>query len=780
MRRRSALLTVAAAGSAVASLRSAARRAVPRTEGTIELACLAEPVEVLRDRHGIPHLYARSAEDLARAHGYVHAQDRLFQMEMLRRLAFGRLSEVAGKRTLELDRLARRLRLRWSAEREADAMDAGTARLVAAYCEGVNEFIATGPTPLELRLARIRPEPWTPVDVHAPGRMFALTLCGNWESELLRMRLVQRFGEERARRLDPSLEHEPPVVVAAAVTERAERRARWLRRLVGSGASNSWVLSGSRTESGSPLLANDPHLLLTIPSVWHAAHLSWEGGNVVGVTVPGVPVVILGRNERVAWGMTTAMVDTQDLYVERFDERGCYEADGEWLEPERVREEIVVRGRAQPVVEEVVVTRHGPVVAGEAESRERLALRWSAHEPAQTARSLLELMTAGSVEEAQRALDRFGGPPHNFLLADADGAIAYRLAGGPIPIRERGEGFVPVPGWDRSHEWSGFVPPGELPSVLNPEGGLIVSANNRIVGDDYPYRLRGEYFPGLRARRIEALLVGRDDVSVEDCRRILLDMCTTAGVRLGEIVRTRAAHGPLERHALELLRDWDGELSPESAAGAVYEVLMRRLFEAAYGDVRELEAAWPAGVYERARPAILEALAEGDASLLPPGRSWDEVFASALADTVAELGPDPSNWRWGERHRLRFEHAFHGVPLLGRLFDRGPFEVGGDGDTVSVFVSSTGEAEGPMAGASMRAVFDLGDPDGVRLTLAPGQSGHVASAHYDDLLEPWLRGELFHVPLTRRGAEEAVVERLALEPAGITGNGRPFTGTVGR
>ena len=778
MRGRAALLTVAAAGSAAASLRRVALGTVPSAEGTIALASLDGPAEILRDRFGIPHVYARSAEDVARAHGYVHAQDRLFQMEMLRRFAFGRLSEIAGPRTLELDRIARRLRLRWSAEREAEAMDSDTAARVSAYCEGVNEFLATGPLPLEFRIARVRPEPWTPVDVHAPGRMFALTLCGNWESELLRMRLAERFGEARARRLDPGQLEDVPVV-RPAVVERAERRARWLRRLVGGGASNSWVLAGSRTATGKPLLANDPHLLLTVPSLWHAAHLSWPGGNVVGVCVPGVPVVILGRNERVAWGMTTAMVDTQDLYVERFRGDGRYESEDGWLEPELVREEIVVRGRSEPVVEEVVVTRHGPVVAGGRGDRERLALRWSEHEPSRTARALYELMTADTVERAERALDGFAGPPHNFVLADAGGATAYRLAGGPVPVREGGDGFVPVPGWDGRHEWRGYIPPRELPRLRDPGSGRIVTANNRIVGEDYPHRLRGEYFAGYRARRIEALLDELDGATVEDCRQILLDQRTLAGAQLAELARGFRADDPLEQAALALLAGWDGDLGRESAAGAVYSVLMRRLFEAAYGDLRGLAASWPAGLFERSRPQILAALAERDDSLLPAGETWEEVFREALAATVGELGPDPSAWRWGDHHRLRLEHAFHGLPILGRFFDRGPYEVGGDGDTISVFVASGGEPDGQMVGPSMRAVYDLSDPDGTFLALAPGQSGHVASPHYDDLLPSWLAGDLHRVPLTRAGAEADAVARLVLEPSGISAEARAFTGTVG-
>jgi penicillin amidase len=783
VKRGAALVTAAAAGGAVVA-RVAARRALPQTGGTLRLECLERPVEVLRDRHGFVHIYAASGDDVARAHGYVHAQDRLFQMEMLRRFAFGRLSELVGPRTVELDRLARRLRLRWAAERQAAAADPLSARWIEAYCEGVNEFVARGPLPLELRLLRRRPEPWTAVDVQAPGQMFALTLSGNWETELLRMRLVARVGEERARRLD-AMPGDLPVIVPPRLAAPVQRRARWLRRLIGQPASNSWVIAGSRTASGKPLLANDPHLLLTVPSLWHAAHLAWDGGNVAGVTVPGVPAIILGRNEHVAWGMTTAMVDTQDLYVERLHpgDPNRYEVDGKWVEAEVVREEIGIRGRAEPVVEEVVVTRHGPVVARSEAEHEALALRWSAYEPSDTPGALFDLMVAEDVDAADSALDRFAGPPHNFLLADDKGATAYRLAGGPLPARKRGDGFVPVPGWDSSYDWDGFLPPAEQPRDRDPERGFLVTANNRIVGDGDGPALRGEYLAGYRARRIEMLLEELEAATVEDCRRIALDDLSLPGRQLATIARKLSSEDELEQSALDLLADWDGRLTAESAAGAVYSVLMLHLFEAAYGDLRELESGYLAGVVERSRPAILHALAEGDDELLPAGRSWDEVFRSALAATVRELGPDRAEWRWGDRHRLRFEHAFHAVPLLGRVFDRGPYPVGGDGDTLGVFVSPAGETEGSMVGASMRAVFDLADPDGGGLIIAPGQSGHVASEHYDDLIPAWLKGELAPLPLTREGVEEVAAERLVLEPAsreGIERDGRPFTASVGR
>lgn len=739
----------------VAALRRLARRSLPPTGGTIRLACLEAPVEVVRDRFGIPHVYAGSRLDLVRAQGYVHAQDRLFQMESLRRFAFGRLSELAGRRTLELDRTARRLLLRRTAERNADACDAEARALAEAYCEGVNAFLAEGRLPLELRLLRIRPEPWTPVDVQAPAQTLALGLSGNWQLELLRARLRDRLGEERYARLSPAYPDGHPVHLAEELVTEGLRDARG-----GEGCSNAFAVAGSRTASGLPLVANDPHLLLGIPAIWHVQHLEWQGGMCAGATVPGAPAVVLGRNRRVAWGMTTAMVDTQDLYLERLhpDDPHRYEADGAWLEAEVVREPIRVRGRRAPIVEEVVVTRHGPVVARV--GRDALALRWSHHEPGETLRSLFDLMAAGSVAQADAALDRFAGPPHSFVLADADGAIAYRLAGGPIPRRTAGDGSLPVPGWDSSHEWDGYVPAGELPRRRDPDGGVVVSANNRIApagsSRDYP----GEYLSGYRAARLMSLLRERVGLTARDCERILLDRHSTAGLELVAALDGLAApRGSLEERALGMLRRWNGDLAAESRGGAVYGALMGALEREAYADAGSDDL--PIGVVERGRPGVIGALAERDDAFFPCG-TCGEAVRRALAAAVRELGPDPARWRRGARHRIRLVHALEGLPGLRRALSRGPFPAGGDADTVSVLAAAPAAGRDTMIGPALRAVWDLGDDDEARIALCPGQSGHPASPHYDDLLPGWLRGAYVPLALSRRRVDELAEARLTL------------------
>lgn len=756
-----------------------AGRLAPETEGTVALPGLEATVEVVRDRYGFVHIDASGLDDLLRAQGYVHAQDRLFQMEMLRRFGSGRLAEIAGSRMVELDRFVRRLRLRWAAEREAEALDADTASRLEAYCEGVNAYIAGGRMPLEFRIARLRAAPWTLTDALLVGKVLALSLCGNWEAELVRMRIAARLGEERARQLDPAYLTDSPVIVPSVLAREAMRRVGWLRRLIGLGGSNNWVVAGSRTETGKPICANDPHLHLGLPVIWHVQHLSWDGGTVAGFTIPGTALVILGRNEHVAWGATAAFADTQDLFVEQFDpdDPSRYRVEAAWVEAQVVREEIAVRGGSEPVIEKVVVTRHGPVVAGpEPESGKALALRWSAHEPGETAAAVLELARAASLDEAERALDRYAGPPLNFVLADVHGSIGYRLAGGPMPVRECGNGSVPVPGPDSSHEWRGWVPPAELPRVRDPERGFIVTANNRIVGDGYPHLLGNDQMNGYRAKRIESLLDALDRVTVDDCRRIQLDQVSLAGRELAAVAATFESDDPLERRALELLTGWDGDQGPDSAAGAVYGVLMRRLQEEAYSELGpdllhflgagQSEATSCYGLYERTRPVILELLAARDDSFFTDGRTWDSVFRKALGEAVAELGPDPESWRWGSLHQVVFEHPFGELPVLGRVFRRGPFPAGGDTDTVWQMAWPTDRPYGPRCvGPAVRAVYDLSDPDSNHVVLATGQSGHLGSPHYDDFVERWWKGELVPLVLTRGRIEELAESRLVLVPS---------------
>jgi penicillin amidase len=433
------------------------RRPLPKIQGEERLPGLSGEVEVVRDRAGVPHLYATNLEDLYFAQGYVHAQDRLWQMELNRRTAAGRLSEMFGEVALEADRFIRRIGLRRAAEQDAPLLNEETRRLTEAYSRGVNTFVARhkGRLPLEMLLLRITPEPWSVTDSLSWGKMMAWSLAGNWESELLRARIIAKVGAERAARLEPLYVRGLPMIVPPwsdfqGLSTRLLEQYRQVRELAGllstTKGSNNWVVDGTRTQSGKPILANDPHLAPQMPSVWYHIHLNAPGLDVTGASLAGLPGVIIGRNQRIAWGVTNAGPDTQDLYVERFnpEQSTQYEYQGQWEEAKVIREEIRVKGRAEPVVEDVVITRHGPIINGMGNGEPPLALRWTSHDPATSAESVIGMNRAGNWQEFTAALKHWDAPAQNFVYADVDGNIGYYMAG-RVPVRAKGDGLLPVP-----------------------------------------------------------------------------------------------------------------------------------------------------------------------------------------------------------------------------------------------------------------------------------------------------------------------------------------------
>jgi len=510
----------------------AVRRAFPQASGRIALDGLRGTVEVMRDQWGIPHIYAQNDLDLFFAQGFVHAQDRLWQMEFNRRAASGRLSEIFGPVTLDTDRFLRTVGLRRAAEVEAAQLDDETKRVLQAYVDGVNAYIASrrGRLPLEFALLRYVPEPWSPVDAVAFGKLMAWTLSGNWDSEILRAHLLSRFGEAGVARLMPAYPDEMPVIVPAGADYRPFRSAAALRLAAHAPArngtgSNNWVIAGSRTTTGAPILANDPHLEAAMPSIWYEMDLSSERFHVAGATFAGAPGVIIGHNERIAWGVTNAGPDVQDLYLERFDpdDPARYEFQGQWERATVVEESIIVKGRRDPVILPVRITRHGPILNGVVDGLDAfVALRWTALMPGTILGSVLRLDQARNWEEFREALRLWTVPAQNFVYADTDGNIGYQLPG-RIPVRAKGNGLLPVPGWTGEYEWVGEIPFDELPSSFNPERGYIITANNRIIPDDYTHFIAAEWDPGFRAQRIETMLTAQPKVSPEVVADMQLD-----------------------------------------------------------------------------------------------------------------------------------------------------------------------------------------------------------------------------------------------------------------
>ena len=798
-----ALISLSAAGALAGArhlVRRFFRRPLPRVNGALSLDGLHRPVDVLRDRWGVPHIYAQTEEDAFFAQGFVHAQDRLFQMDVNRRLGLGRLSEIVGPAGLDTDRFARVFGWHKAAAAQfAGIMSDGETRAIAeAYAAGVNAFIDQGKLPVEFSLLAYRPEPWRPLDSAAWGTVLAWGLSVNWETELLRARLVEELGPEKAADLTPTYrDHYPTILpgptvgprLAAALVE-AYRRAVEALPLgtvpAGPGVgSNNWVLSGQRTASGRPILANDPHLPPIFPTIWYENHLSGGRYDVAGFTSPGVPAVIIGHNEQIAWGVTNAFPDVQDLYVERFhpDDPLLYEVDGRWVRAEREEEVIHVRGRRRPVVEEVRTTRHGPIVSGLIPGdHPALALRWSCHDRNNHLRALTEICRAGNWDDFRNSLREWAFPSQNVVYADVSGNVGYVMPG-RVPIRRQGEGLTPSPGWTSAYDWSGWIPFDKLPSRFNPAEGYIVTANNRITGHDYPYLLSGEWQPPYRARRIADLIEEYDPLDLAANARIQNDTVSLLARHFLEralplVLEAPAADRSLYTRALDLLQHWDGDMRPDLVAPSIYfgwlvcftrAVMIQALGPDLAGDLlrtEKLEQFPTNPFHEIAHELVLRWLRHDPPSWVGDVRPHlRPALQEALIVLQSEFGKELANWQWGRMHTLEIRPPLARIPGLGRLWRPVSHPVGGDGYSVNQAESGPHFPPEPVHTiASCRMIVDVGCWDNSLSALPGGQSAHPASEHYQDSVDDWLQGEYHPMLFSRARVEAAAESILTLQP----------------
>ena len=781
-------LAAALGGAAVYSL---LRRSVPASKGSVRLKGLDSPVEVFRDRWGVPHIYAGSVKDAMFAQGYVHAQDRLWHIELARRAASGSLAEIFGSVALDADRLLRRVGLRRAAEAEIEQLAEAMRQNLEAYAAGVNAFIEghRNRLPPEFLLLRFRPQPWTPADSLTIGKFVGWSLSGNWDTEIVRSWIVERLGPEEAARMEPGYAVGAPLIVPPGAECRGLgapllEELRKVQELVGArgGGSNNWVVDGHKSVTGKPLLANDPHLPLQMPSIWYEVHLNGGGSNVIGASIPGVPGVVIGHNDRIAWGVTNTMTDGDDLFVEQINPANPrqYDYGGKWADGDLVREEIRVRGRREPVVEEVLVTRHGPIISPSIPGEERaLALCTVVAEPSQHAQAILLLNGAGNWEEFREALRQWPAPAQNFVYADIEGNIGYQMAG-LVPLRAKGLGLVPSPGWTGEYDWKGFVPFDELPSVLNPPTHYVATANNKIVDDDYPYFLGAEYLDGYRVQRIVELLEAKEKHSLEDFRSIQGDIYSIPGRELAQHLLSLQPANQDARRALNFLRVWDCQLSPDSVAATIVEAfflqMLRNTVAAKLGPLsdyfvgKEVHPAVPDSFYlHRSASWLLSLMREAPADWFA-GRGWPEVMEHSLDEAVAalrwQLGEDMSQWTWGRIHYAPFEHVLGRVRALRPVFNRGPVPVGGDMNTVAQasYIGSRPYAVCSYA-VSYRQIIDLSDFNRSVAIMPGGQSGHPASRHYSDMIEAWRRLEYHPMLFDREEIERQAAGKLTLMPA---------------
>ncbi len=711
---------------------------VPRTKGNIFLKGLEEEVTITRDRWGVPHLFARNEKDLFFACGFVHAQERMWQMELSRRAGLGRLSEIFGRRTLERDRFIRNLGLRLAAEKDYEKLTPWMKELLLAYCDGVNSWMRSRKFdwPPEFLILGYRPHPWSPLDSLIIKELMALLLSVDFQSEAMIAKLTKKLGAERALQLmEKGIAVPPSELKGLSLSE--SHGAPPFR------GSNNWVLSGSRTESGKPLLANDPHLGISLPPVWFEVHLVCPEFNVIGVSFPGVPSVIIGHNEFIAWGETNSYADVQDLYLERLDPAGNMYLDHEgWKPLLKIEEMIKVKGEKEPVKVEMKWTERGPIITPHViESESPLSLSWTIYEGGRTFESFYLLNKARNWQEFQDALKLFDCPSQNFVYADREGNIGYYLSG-KIPKRQIKAALFPYPAWQEGGEWQGFLGEGEKPNLFNPAQGYIVTANNKIIPDGFPHYLSSTWIAPFRADRITELILQRKKHNLESMKMIQNDVFSKRAELFLPLLKEIKGDGAA-REALKIFESWDLRMS--SGAGAsLFKTFIDFFNEEAFKDELGEDYEKFNDLFEQKEAGLLRIISDPnspwfDNKETPRVETRELIAKKSLEKAYAWLeekyGPY-EKWDWMRMNSFYFRHALGQAPLL-KLLNRGPYPTDGDDFTVRPANLTT---QGTWA-ASYRQVIDLSDFSKSICVLSSGESGHFWSRFYDDQIPLWLQGQ---------------------------------------
>ena len=769
-----------------------ARSALPQLDGAIAVRGLSARVSVTRDSHGVPTIEAASLEDLFFAQGYVTAQDRLWQMDIMRRFAAGEVAEILGEAFVKYDREQRILGLRAAALHAAEMTSPRDRSYAEAYVRGVNAFMDShrGRLPIEFRLLRYSPRPWTVEDsVLIGARMVQDLNHGPAARALQREKILAKLGPELTADLyvNSSWRDRPPSGKPIRMDQeqhgdpkgegspRESSVAKWktaafplpvfasMQRAADAvlvPGSNNWVVSGAHTVAGKPLLSNDMHLNHQMPNLWYEAHLRCGNFDVAGVTLPGVPFVVVGHNQRIAWGFTNVGPTVEDVYIETFNTAGEYLTPQGWRAPEHRQELIHVKGKPDVTID-VVLTRHGPIVSELVPGETRkLALRWtlydSLHDP------FFDLDSAQNWNEFRGALSNWDAPSQNAVYADVDGHIGYQ-ATGHIPTRAAGDGSLPVNGSDNAHEWTGYVPFDQLPRVYDPPSGILATANGRITPDGYPYSLSAEWGPPWRTERIYRVLKSGKKFSSVDMLALQTDVysaydrfCAERFVYALDHVQNLSDRA---RRARELLRDWDGRLTMDSVAATIEgnsrRELIRLLLEPKLGTLN-----WKNYRWEMSSIWLENVLLKQPPRWLPEKyQNYDVLLAAAVEAAISspEVPNDLSQWRWGKFSLVDIEHPIlRRLPLIGSFTGPGLHEQSGNGYTV--------KQVGRNFGPSERLTIDLADLDRTTLNVVTGQSGNFQSPYYMDQWEAWYEGFSFHLPFSQKAVDTAKKHRLLLEP----------------
>ncbi|WP_181349049.1 penicillin acylase family protein [Thalassobacillus sp. CUG 92003] len=737
-------------------------RTLPETDGTLTLNGLDANVTVTRDEDGVPHINAKSSHDLFMAQGYVQAQDRLFQMELSRRQASGRLSEVIGEATVSQDKYFRTLGLRRAAEKSLAAYSDETMSSLDAYAAGVNAYIDEATSahklPPEFLLMGIEPEPWSAVDSLTIGKYMAFDLGGHWERQAFNYYLINELPEDKAMELFPGYpEAAPKILDDHNVVDVADNFKEAIVPNAFNG-SNNWVVSGDKTASGKPILADDPHLGMATPSIWYQMHLQSPEYDVSGVIFAGIPGIILGHNQDIAWGVTNVGPDVQQLYLEKRhpEQPELFLYDGEWEEAEVIQEPIKVKD-AETIDYEVMETRHGPLISEFAEQSGEdtlMSLRWTALDASTELESIMEINKASNWQEFEKSLEKFLVPAQNFVFASQNGTIAYK-ANGLIPVYENPEdALLPLEGWHSENDWDGFIPFDELPTIVNPEQGYIATANNKIDNEAYPYHISHSWAQPYRYQRITDMIEEKGQLNVEDMKAMQTDV---KNLQAEEMVPRllpllNEPDSEQKRQAIQLLNAWDFFDSVDKPQPLLFQMWFKHIEDILYGeaipkDMRDLYHGSGQTTDELIRKSV-----QGDSSIWfeeAGGFEYviNQAFDQSLEKLTDEFGHDLNEWQWGDWHQVEFTHPFSSISFLDRFYNsENPMAVGGS--RVTVRAAGYNDTTGLVNhGASWRFILDGDDFTQAEHVVGPGQSGHFRSEWYHDQMSDWVKGD-YHTTKT--------------------------------
>ncbi len=757
----------------------------PKVDGKIYLPHLKDEVTVLRDKYGIPHIYAKNTGDLYYAMGFVQAQDRLFQMDFLRRYAKGELSEIFGEKTLGMDKYQRVAGFHIMEKKAYHNTSSEVKGVLNNFSRGINDYIELNKNnlPVEFHLLKYQPNKWSPSDTFAIGRLVSWDLTANWNDELLRYLTLQKVGKEKLDLFHPKIIPYGGHIVENINPKFAQKLLTSERLL--QPASNNWVVSGKKSKSGKPILCNDPHLAHFLPSIFYQMHLVSEDLNVIGVSFPGVPFILLGQNKNIAWGATTTNADTSDLFIEKInpDNPEQYLYKNKWLTFDKRVEEIYVKkgGKKEVVKIEVLSSLHGPILNSaypeHLKDSPPLSLCWTGYSSTNEGLFFLKIKRAKSVSEFFEALRHNEVPIQNWVIADIYGNIGFSPYG-KIPIRKKGDGIYPVDGSSGEFDWVGFIPYEEMPRIYNPEDGIIVTANNKVIDQDkYKYIIGFDYVPSYRKDRISELLKAKDILTLNDMEKIQRDNYSKQGERVTKYfaeVCPQIKQDKTYKDACKTLNNWDFHTDVDNIGATifykVYETTVKNTLQDELGkDLLKLY------YKHRKLENIFDTLIEKEDSVFfddintPEKEDKKTILIKSFKEGVDFLktnyGNDVRKWRWGKIHTLSFSHPFSQIKALKKIFSLGPFERQGARQTVDMAYFEYGNKYfNTIGGAAFRFIVDMKDIENSLMVIDTGQSGNVKSKHFADQVNFWLKGEMIKTTIDDNKIEKNKEAKLILKP----------------